>query len=119
MDNYFDWIVEIEIGGVLLQIHPSDTLREVKTRIRDQNGIPLNEQFLVIDGVETDENRALASYIKNNSVVHLFRLRDEPIPSPSSHLVSVKSLEYDFLGKSLISIVNQRFRKSIYFASFQ
>ncbi|CAF3922025.1 unnamed protein product [Rotaria magnacalcarata] len=68
--------VNIEDGDTItLQIEPSNTIREIKEKIRDHEGIPVEQQFLAIGGVEVDDDRTLSYYhVGNDSNIHLIRM---------------------------------------------
>ncbi|XP_071852376.1 uncharacterized protein [Apostichopus japonicus] len=60
---------------ISLDVEPSDTVRSVKTRIRDEEGIPIDEQWIDLAGVELHDERTLSYYhVKKQSIMHL-RLR--------------------------------------------
>jgi large subunit ribosomal protein L40e len=51
----------------------------MKMKIRDQEGIPLEQQFLVINDAEVDDHRTVANYnIDDNSTIHLIRMGNAP-----------------------------------------
>ncbi len=70
------------------QIEPSDTIEEVKKKIRNKEGIPLDEQLLVINDTEADDRRTVSYYNMNdNSAIHLIRMSNATnpvVPSPVS-----------------------------------
>ena len=50
----------------------SDTIGQIKSKIKDKNGIPNYNQRLIISGKELQDNKTLYNYgIKNNSTIHL------------------------------------------------
>jgi ubiquitin C len=47
----------------------------VKKKIRDQEGIPPEQQLIVINDIEVDDHRAISNYnIGNDSTIHLIRM---------------------------------------------
>ncbi|CAF3679616.1 unnamed protein product [Rotaria socialis] len=68
--------VNIEDGGTIkLQIEPFNTIREIKEKIQDHEGIPVEQQFLAIGGVEVDDDQTISYYnVGNDSSIHLIRM---------------------------------------------
>ncbi len=47
----------------------------MKMKIRDMEGIPIEQQLLVADGIELEDDQAVSFYdIGNNSIIHLIAI---------------------------------------------
>ena len=62
---------------ITLEVEPSDTIKKVKRKIQDKEGIPPNQQHLIFKRQELKETQTLDEYkVTDKSSVHL-RLEDE------------------------------------------
>ena len=59
---------------ITLEVEPSDTIKSVKEKIQDTEGIPTNEQRLIFEGRHLEDGRTLSDYnISANSILNLIR----------------------------------------------
>ena len=59
-------------GTITIEVKPSDTIEDIKSKIQDMESIPSDQHCLLLEGKQLDDNRTIFDYhIKNESILIL------------------------------------------------
>lgn len=57
---------------ITLEVEPTDTICDIKQKIQDSEGVPVDKQRIIIDGKQLENYKTIFDYrIKNNAILNL------------------------------------------------
>ncbi|UJR33314.1 hypothetical protein I4U23_020764 [Adineta vaga] len=80
------------LGEIQLEVAPSDTIQEIKSRLSNQLNIPINQQKLVLKGKPLHSGSLEDCHIVDGSKLHL-------ILSSNSSSIPTKSIDSAFISE--------------------
>lgn len=87
---------------ICLEIKPTDTIGKVKSNIQDKEGIPSDQQRLLLDDRQLEDNTILHDYIQKKSILRLVLKVHGPmqinVKKPNGKTVTLDVESSDYVG---------------------